>query len=351
MTKSTSKATPKELPPKNYKPNATPVSPSGGGKRNQINPDLLSEIMQATGRNETDLKSLTDVINEHRRRNVLKGLSEHTVIFYAKESKAFYRALIDLNVDTSDITKITTEHIEDFLAYLFEKKFANTTINSRLRAVKTLFEFAVQSKYIKINPATAIPNVKVRHQVGEMFSPKQLKLILDQPNVSTVTGLRDFVIMLTFAHTGIRLSELGDLTVQNVYFDGNYLMVERTKNGIVRRIPMTKRLRTSMAAWLQVRATIAVDTDTLFLTENGTPLSVRQIQYHVKYYGKQAGISDAVRCSPHVFRRTFAKEKIRAGVDVFTVQALMGHSDLSVLKRYVQIFSSDLDDSIERGIE
>lgn len=324
---------------------------SGGGKRNQIPTDLLNDIVTATDRHDEIIKSLSDVINEHRRRNELKGLSAHTVQFYAKESLAFYRALVEMEIDISDIAKLKTAHIEKYLEFMFSKKFARTTINSRLRAVKTLLEFAVQQKYIPVNPAASVENVRVQHKVGDMFTNTQLKRLLEQPDVSTITGLRDFVIMLTFAHTGLRLSELADLTTQNVIFDGNYIMVSRTKNGLPRRIPMSKQLRKSMAAWLKVRSTMEPETDVLYLTENGTPLSIRQIQYHIKHYGVKAGIADDVKCAPHSFRRTFAKNKIAAGVDVFTVAAYMGHQDISILKKYVQIFSSDLDNNIERGLQ
>jgi integrase/recombinase XerD len=108
---------------------------------------------------------------------------------------------------------------------------------------------------------------------------------------------------------------------------------------------MSKRLREVLAVYLQARGTVAGE-DALFLTETDTRLSIRQIQYQLKVHGDKVGIS----CNPHIFRRTFAKEKIQAGVDVFRVQALMGHSDLDVLKRYYAIFSKDLDDIIERGL-
>lgn len=92
-------------------------------------------------------------------------------------------------------------------------------------------------------------------------------------------------------------------------------------------------------------------TKSLFITENEAPLSVRQIQWQINLYGKKTGISNQVNVSPHVFRRTFAKNKIKAGVNIFTVMALMGHSDISILQKYITIFSTDLDKAIELGTD
>ncbi len=216
-------------------------------KRNQIDSALLNDILRVTNQAQPQtILSIKSVIDEFQRFNMAKGLSEWTISFYAKETKAFIRSLVALEIDSENIAKITTDDIQRFVEYQFELKRARTTINSRLRAIKTMFQYVVTKNHIPINPATAIPNVRVRHVVGDMFSRSQLNQLMKQPDISTTVGVRDYTIMMMFAHSGIRLSELAAIRTQDVYFEDNYFIVQRAKNTYARRIPLTKQLRATL---------------------------------------------------------------------------------------------------------
>lgn len=96
--------------------------------------------------------------------------------------------------------------------------------------------------------------------------------------------MRDYAILLTFYHIGIRLSELAAIRIQDVILSEKSLNIQRAKNGYGRRIPLTKQLKDVLSAYMKVRGHID-NTDVLFVTENDTPISIRQIQYHLKQYG------------------------------------------------------------------
>lgn len=156
--------------------------------------------------------------------------------------------------------------------------------------------------------------------------------------------------MLTLAHTGVRLTELTSLRVQDVSFDDRgAINVQRAKNRYARRIPLTARLRTVLKAYMEERGVL--DTDKLFISVENQPFNNRSVQDRLKHYGDMTGVSKEVKVNPHAFRRTFARLKVEAGTNIFVLQRLTGHQSLEILKRYVQIYGKDLEDAIEGGFE
>jgi integrase/recombinase XerD len=280
----------------------------------------------------------------------IKGLAPDTVKYYDKEMKQLGRAFVDIEVPIENVSKITHSHIELFIEHQQGLNRAVSTINSRIRAGRTFFKFCKRKGYVKANPFDGISQLKTRHVVGATFNKRQLKRLLDAPNLTTFIGLRDLAIMLTLAHTGIRLTELTSLRIQDVSFDGKgAITVQRTKNRYGRRIPMTKRLKAVLQAYMEERG--AIDTDILFINVEDEPLSGRTVQQRLKEYGKASKVEDEVTVSPHAFRRTFCRLKVESGVNLFVLQRLTGHHSLEVLKRYVEIFGRDLEEAIEKGFE
>lgn len=280
----------------------------------------------------------------------IKGLAPATISYYIKELKQTRRSFAEIDVPLSNLRKIQTSHIEKFIEHQQEIGRAASTINSRIRAGRTFFQFCLRKKYIASNPYDEVKQLKTRHEIGPTLNKRQLKKLLDAPDITTFSGLRDLAIMLTFAHTGIRLTELTSLRVQDVTFDGKgAINVQRTKNRYARRIPMTRRLRTVLQAYIKERGIL--ETDALFINVENQPLSARTIQARLKAYGDETGINKELPVSPHVFRRTFCRLKVEAGTNIFVLQRLTGHHSLEILRRYVQIYGKDLEDAIEKGFE
>lgn len=258
--------------------------------------------------------------------------------------------MVEITVPTNNIRNIESEHVESFIIYSQKLGLKNSTINSRLRAGRTFFKYCLQKGYVNNNPYDDIQTLKTRHEVGATLNKRQLKKLLDAPDITTFIGLRDLSIQLTLISTGIRLTELTSLHVQDLSFDGKgAINVNRTKNRYGRRIPMTKRLKTVLMAYIAERGVL--DHDFLFITVENQPINGRTVQDRLKYYGELTGVSNEVQVSPHVYRRSFARFKVEAGVNLFVIQSYMGHSSLEMLKRYVQIYGKDLEKSIEDGFD
>jgi len=319
-------------------------------RRGSVTNVLAQNALERINTEECPVSTFQTAVKEFLRHCRIKGLSPHTVKFYDKELKQTGRAFAEINVPLSDIRKIKTSHIELFIEHQQSLSRAVNTINSRLRAGRTFFNFCLRKNYVTTNPYEGVQQLRKRHEVGATFTKRQLKLLLDAPNVTTFIGLRDLAVMLTFAHTGIRLTELTSLRVQDVSFDEKGAVnVQRAKNRYARRIPLTRRLKTVLQAYVQERGVL--DTDRLFIGIENQPIGERSIQDRLRIYGKQTGVFKEVAVSPHAFRRTFCRLKVEAGTNIFVLQRLTGHQSLEILKRYVEIYGKDLEDAIEKGLD
>ncbi|MEQ2466165.1 tyrosine-type recombinase/integrase [Niallia hominis] len=291
-----------------------------------------------------------NAVDEFLKHCKIKGLSIDTVKFYDKELKQTRRSFVDIDVPIDDLRQIKTKHIENFIEHQQSLNRAINTINSRIRAGRTFFNFCLKKGYINKNPYDDIQQLRIRHEVGATFSKRQLKKLLDAPDTTTFIGLRDLAIMLTLAHTGIRLTELTSLRVQDVSFDDKgAINIQHAKNRYARRIPLTKRLKVVLKSYITERGVL--DNDSLFITVENQPIGGRSIQDRLRQYGEQTGVSKEVAVSPHAFRRTFCRLKVEAGTNIFILQRLTGHQSLEILKRYVQIYGKDLEQAIEEGFE
>lgn len=308
--------------------------------------NTLGKLASNTPQKVSFRKATADFLKHCR----IKGLAPDSIKFYDKELKQIGRSLAEIDTPLLDVNTIKTIHIENFIEYQQSLGRAVSTINSRLRAGRTFFNFCVSKKYVNDNPFDGIQQLKARHEIGATFTRRQLKKLIEAPDVKTFVGLRNLAVILTLAHTGIRLSELTSLRVQDVTFEGKgAINVQRAKNRYARRIPLTKRLRMVLRAYIEERG--AIDTDMLFVTVEEQPISGRSIQSMLKQYGDITGVSKEVVVSPHAFRRTFCRLKVEAGTNIFVLQRLTGHSSLEILKRYVQIYGKDLEEAIEKGFE
>ncbi|MET3682936.1 integrase/recombinase XerD [Alkalibacillus flavidus] len=283
----------------------------------------------------------------------LKGLREDTKIYYKKELKQIRYHLMDLNITeplSKDMSHLTEKHIYDTLRFMQEKGYKVSTINSRLVALKSFLNWAVDRQYFNQSPAYNIKKLRQRHDVGPTFNKTQLRKLLSAPDMHSFPGFRDTCVMTLLADTGCRVSELVALKLNDIDLSESLVMFNETKNGMPRTIPLTNRLKKLLGIWINdIRG--HCDNHALFITVDNSPINVRTVQEQIKFHSRKTGVENEVNASPHAFRRTFAKNKIAAGVNIFVVQKYMGHSSLDMLKRYVLIYGPDLKESIEEGIE
>ncbi|GIN27937.1 recombinase XerD [Bacillus licheniformis] len=297
---------------------------------------------QATDKPEIELTDFETAFNSFIRECKLKNLSKHTVKYYRDELLAFRTMLERQGISTKpgDMTlKIIKENVIVYMMETLNRK--ETSINTRLRAIRAFFNFLEKDRQIYENPVRELSLLKQKKEVVETFSRDQLKDLLRQPDLGTFTGFRDYTIMLLLIETGVRVRELTDICVKDIRWEDSQIRIDG-KGYKERLVPIQATMKRQLRKYVQIRGD--VPNEALFVTIDNTPLTIRQVQNRLRKYGRKANIKN-VRCSPHTFRHTFAKMSVQNGADVFALQAVLGHTSLDMVRNYVNLFSSDVMDA------
>jgi integrase/recombinase XerD len=270
----------------------------------------------------------------------LRNLREHTIKYYRSELNAFIKLLKEQEIELR-VNEWTGETIKrNVIMYMKEKGLKTVSINSRLRAMRAFFNFLEGQHLIRCNPMKDIKLLRDRKRIVETFDNQQIKALFKACNVRTFLGLRDYTIMMLLLETGVRvINELVGIKTTDIIWEQKVIRIRNTKGGFERFVPIQDKMMNQLKKYLIVRGN--VDTDYLFITQDNTPLSKKQVQDRIREYGKKAGIEN-VRCSPHTFRHTFAKLCVLNGANAFQLQAILGHTSLEVTKVYVNLFSNEV---------
>lgn len=213
-----------------------------------------------------------------------------------------------------------------------------TTINTRLRALRAYYNYLYKNKFIEKNPMKNIKLLRDRQKTIETLDNQEIeKLIKTIRKNKMFINFRDEVILLILLDTGVRLSELVGINVEDVR--GNKIIIRKTKNLFERTVYLSETTQGQLERYIKIRG--EVETNKLFISQDNKELNPHSIQTRLTKYGKEAKINK--RVSPHTFRHTMAKRMIVSGVDAFSLMHLLGHTDITVTKRYVNLWGQDLE--------
>jgi integrase/recombinase XerD len=272
------------------------------------------------------------------------GRSEATVESYGEHVKHFLEIC-------GDVKKATRESIEDYIASLSDhrtregKPYRPNTINLKVRAIKRFFAFLEKANVIFINPAESIPEPRsIKGLPKSILSRGEAAKILEQPNLSTLTGIRDRAILEVFYSTGIRLGELCSLTIYDADLQSAMLRVNEGKGKKDRVVPLGRQAVRFLREYVtKVRHHFTRKNRTerrLFMDIRGRPLSKEMVSIGIRSHARAAGVKKKV--SAHTFRHTFATELVKNGADITAVQKMLGHSDLKTTEIYLRAAGVDV---------
>lgn len=272
-----------------------------------------------------------------------QGYAESTIEGYRKYLDQFRRYLKTAGIN--DLRKVTRQTILDYQAQIMAGKTAMETKALKIRPVKRLFEYLVDSNQLLINPTEGIVETcRKNRKVGVVLTVREIQKLFDQPNLSFNCGIRDKAIMELLYSTGIRLDELLALTVHDPDFKEKALYIRKGKGKKQRLAPLGKSAIRSLKEYLEkIRPKHAKRNPkerTLFLNNSGKPLSPECIRYFLREYRLQAGIKKPV--SPHTFRRSCATHLLQRGADIRYIQKLLGHKSLKTTQMYTKVIPVDL---------
>lgn len=263
----------------------------------------------------------------------IRNLSPETLKTY----KVHYHAFEGMVGSKTEIKTVTSDTIGEFILYLKENYECNDiTINSYLRTVRVFLYYAMETGYLS---EFKISIQKVNKKIKETYNEQELKLLLKKPNLKACEfgEYRIWVFSTYLMATGNRISSVLNVKIEDLDFDNNLITVNKVKNRKAYIIPMSKVLTEVLQEYLQYRG--GAPSNYLFCTITGTKASIKSYQDALSRYNKCRGV---LKTSAHLYRHTFAKQWILNGGDIFRLQKMLGHSDLTVVKEYVNMFSNDL---------
>lgn len=271
--------------------------------------------------------------------------SPATIEAYSEHTRHFLNT-----IDGADIKQTTAPMIEQYIAGLYDhrtikgKPYKTTTICVKVRSIMRFFEFLEKVNIVFINPAEFITEPqKQKGAIKATVTPTEAGKILDQPNLGTLTGIRDRAILEVFYSTGIRLNELCRLTIYDADLAGAMLRV-KGKGQKERVVPLGRHAVKFLREYItKVRPRLTKKNRTcrhLFVNRYGQPISDQVVSIMIRTYVRQSKIKKHV--TAHTFRHTFATVLIKNGADITAVQKMMGHADLKTTQGYLRSLGIDI---------
>lgn len=265
----------------------------------------------------------------------VKNLADLTIVYYEDVLRELRKLLSEQNISRPiDVTK---DVMETVILAKRDGGVADATVEKLFRGWRAFFNWMEDRGYLPSNPVADI-RLKSEKRVIETFSKAQIKALLATPNRNTFTGYRDYVLMLLLLDTGVRISEAAGVKLSDIRWGDGVIKVYG-KGGKERLVPMQTTLEQHLREYEMIRGKL--QHDYLFANIDNNPYQVRGMQQSIADYGKIARIK-GVRVSPHTFRHTFAKYYIMNGGDVFSLQKILGHTTLDIVRVYVNLFSTDV---------
>lgn len=264
-----------------------------------------------------------------------KNLSENTLIYYRQRLDALAR-YIQTEAPGTTPAEMTPQFIRTYIAHE-SMACSPATANHDVCTLRVFFGYLVEDGYLENSPMHGVKMVQTKKVIIDTFSTEQIEKILSMCRKDFV-GIRDRAIFFTMLDCGLRASELCGLTMEDVDWSQQTMRV-LGKGNKERLVPFGNACRRVLSQWATRRGNL--DIDQFFVTCYGTELNRYRLRQMVARRCEVAKIT-GVRCSPHTFRHTFAVMYLRAGGDVFSLQKLLGHSDLTMTRRYAELSQTDV---------
>lgn len=277
------------------------------------------------------------------------GYASSTIICYCQYLSYFLDYLRQLSV--TDLKQVSHEIVRDYQLLVSNLDLAEETRAMRIRPVKRLFGWLLESHQLLINPTEKIKETNRKNRVlPEVLTIEEMQLLLSQPNLSLRMQIRDRAIMETLYSSGIRLNELVQITVHDVDLKDKVLHIRKGKGNRQRVVPIGRNGVKYLKEYLvEIRPRYAKKNPSerrLFLTSEGKVITGNTVRTALFKYKKAAGIGKTA--SPHCFRRSCATHLLQQGADIRYVQKLLGHRNIRTTQLYTRVYPTDLKQTHDR---
>lgn len=268
-----------------------------------------------------------------------KRAQANTVNSYVRDLNQFRTWL--MSTGATDLRRVRKENVDAYMQYMSSKGKSPATITRSAASIRSFYQYMLQRGAVRQNPAKAVAAVKVERKYPEILTGREVELFLEQPKCVDDKGFRDHAMLEMLYATGIRVSELISLNVEDVNLAAGFIRcVGRGKERI---IPLYAAAVKALRDYLEfIRPRIIADKEehALFVNMNGERMSRQGFWKIIKYYQEKAHIDKDI--TPHTLRHSFAAHLLENGADLRSIQQMLGHSDISSTQVYTQLVKQNL---------
>ncbi len=263
-----------------------------------------------------------------------QGLSDATLSSYRSDLKKFSQWLGPQKIQ---LIKADRMVIQNYLAHRYQKAFNSRSTARFLSSARKFYRYLLQNHIIDEDPTLHIDSPKIQAPIPKSLSEDDVEKLLLQPDLETALGLRDKAMLELLYSSGLRVSELVSIELNQIGFQQGVIRV-MGKGNKERLVPIGEIALEAMQSYIRYgRADLAKGkiTDVVFLSGRGKQMTRQTFWHRIKLYSKQAGLNKPI--SPHTLRHAFATHLLNHGADLRTLQMLLGHSDLSTTQIYTHV--------------
>lgn len=266
---------------------------------------------------------------------VEKGLSKNTIESYGRDVRKLTLFLQKNKIP--EVSNIKYENILDFLSHFKKQGFSDTTTVRTIVSIKQFFKYLLLEKIIDEDPTSQIQTPKMKKSIPGVISLEDVERILAVPDDSTPEGIRDLAMLEVLYATGIRVSELIGLKLNEVNFEMGFVIVYG-KGSKERIVPIGEKAQEKLKFYMEhSRSSLLKSREAkeLFVTRRGRGMTRQGFWKLIKNYALKSGITKDI--SPHTLRHSFATHLLERGADLRTIQIMLGHSDISTTQIYTHV--------------
>ena len=289
-------------------------------------------------------KNSKDIVSRYRRYLKLeKGYSANTLDAYMRDVDKLYRYLA---VEQVDVLDVKLEDLEHFAAFISDLGIGPRSLARILSGVRQFYRFLVVDGYLEVDPTELLESPKQPDHLPEVLSTAEVDLLEQAIDLSKWEGHRNRAIIEVLFSCGLRVSELTNLKLSNLYIEEQYIRV-MGKGSKERLVPISPRALDELNYWFADRNVMKIkpgEEDYVFLNRRGQHLTRTMILIMIKRYAVEAGIKKTI--SPHTLRHSFATSLLEGGADLRAIQAMLGHESIGTTEIYTHIDTSTLRQEI-----
>ena len=270
-----------------------------------------------------------------------KRSSDNTVASYVRDVTQFQTYLRE--AEDAELHQCTSDDVERYMSYMAGKGKSPASVARSVASLKSFYQFLVARGVVEVNPARNTTTVRTERKFPQILTGKEVELFLEQPQCVDPKGYRDHAMLELLYATGIRVSELIGLDLQDVNLAAGFIRCEnRGRERIIPLYPTAVRALTDYVKDIRPRLLLDPQETALFVNMNGERMSRQGFWKIIKYYQEKAQISKDI--TPHTLRHSFAAHLLENGADLRSIQEMLGHADISSTQIYSHLVKQKLQD-------